>query len=144
MKNRYIHWGNTKFEPERSEEISNRDYWVKPNGGFWASPVDAEFGWIDWCEQEEFREYKNWNHFIFTLKNDANVLHIKSVDDLHNLPRTRPDVADMIYLDFEKMKESGIDAIELHLSMDRELYWSLYGWDCDSILIMNKDVIEVE
>ena len=39
------------------------------------------------------------------------------------------------------------DAIELHLSDEvtddylESLYFKLYGWDCDSILIMNPDII---
>ena len=52
-------------------------------------------------------------------------------------------------LDFELLTYE-YDAIELHLSEDNSrgdfmecLYWVLYGWDCDSILIMNPDVVEV-
>ena len=44
--------------------------------------------------------------------------------------------------DFEKMLADGWDAIEFRLSEDSELYWALYGWDCDSILVMNPDVVE--
>ena len=42
------------------------------------------------------------------------------------------------------------DAIELHLSEEvvddylESLYFKLYGWDCDSILIMNKDIIKAK
>ena len=44
--------------------------------------------------------------------------------------------------DFEKMVEDGVDAIKLNLSKgDYELYYEFYGWDCDSILIMNPDII---
>ena len=44
-------------------------------------------------------------------------------------------------IDFESLSKS-YDAIELHLSDSEDnLYMMLYGWDCDSILIMNPDVI---
>lgn len=49
--------------------------------------------------------------------------------------------------DFEKAYYLGIDAIELHLSEDESpdgmngLYWLLYGWDCDSILILNPKIV---
>lgn len=49
--------------------------------------------------------------------------------------------------DFEKMKNDGVDAIELHLSEDKSenyfegLYYTLYGWDCDCILILNKYIV---
>lgn len=33
-------------------------------------------------------------------------------------------------------------ALELHFSECGELYWALYGWDCDCILIMNPDIME--
>jgi hypothetical protein len=44
-------------------------------------------------------------------------------------------------IDFAYGKD-GVDAIKLNLSKgDYELYYELYGWDCDSILIMNPDII---
>ena len=52
------------------------------------------------------------------------------------------------YIDFEKCFDQGIDAIELKVfsywdNADQSiLYWKLYGWDCDCILILNPDCIE--
>ena len=42
-------------------------------------------------------------------------------------------------LDFEELKKE-YDAIEVIISDG--LYYALYGWDCDSILILNKDIVE--
>ena len=50
-------------------------------------------------------------------------------------------------IDLKKMLKQGYDGIELHLSEEITddskdgLYWKLYGWDCDSILVMNPDVV---
>ena len=46
-----------------------------------------------------------------------------------------------IVLDFEKLSHK-YDAIEVNISSDDELYYKLYGWDCDSILVMNPDVVQ--
>lgn len=46
-----------------------------------------------------------------------------------------------IALDFEEIKKE-YDAIEVLISEDDQLYWDLYGWDCDSLLILNKDIIK--
>lgn len=143
MKIRYIHYGNTKFEPERFQEVINEDYRPKPSGGFWGSPVDAEFGWKNWCERENYMECMKENSLTFTIRDDAHVLHIRSGANLGGLPMIKEEYG-KIYLDFEKLRELGIDAIELHLSENPELYRVLYTWDCDSILIMNPDIIEVE
>ena len=40
------------------------------------------------------------------------------------------------YCNRELKKE--YDAIEIVID---KLYWDLYGWDCDSILILNKEVV---
>ena len=98
----YIHYGSTNFDPSYFAQVTNRDTLrVKPDGGLWASRVDAKYGLRDW----EF------------------------------------------YPDFEQMVTDGWDAIELHLS-DTDISWGndslhfrLYGWDCDSILIMNPKII---
>ena len=48
--NRYIHYGSDKFDINKFLPIINQDYdWTKPKqGGIWASPIDAEFGWEQW------------------------------------------------------------------------------------------------
>ena len=140
---KWIHYGHKSFDGNRFMPIRNCRNFLKPHGGLWASPVDAEFGWKAWCEREEFRECDAENSFTFTLKPEAKVLRIKHIDDLIGLPRAEDALSfrDWCLLDFEKLLELGYDAIELVLSADPRLYWRLYGWDCDSILVMNPEVI---
>ena len=152
---KYIHYGHKYFDKEKYVAVHNEFCFVKPQGGLWASSVDAEFGWRDWCEREKFRSCEIENAFIFKLKDEANVVHIYSKKDLFELPRMKNEYAPSSWycLDFEKMMIDGVDAIELHLSEEDTsccddwhdtLYWWLYGWDCDSIFIMNPEVVEVE
>jgi hypothetical protein len=140
----YVHYGTLAFDRSKYRPVKNHRYpWAKPDGGFWASPIGAKKGWKDWCEQEQFVDCKEENSFKFRIKESANVLHIRDRADLLKVPQFPPDwEGDMnVKPDFEKLMEDGVDAIELHLSEDGRLYWALYGWDCDSILIMNSDII---
>lgn len=150
---KYIHYGHKKFDINKFNPIRNISCFVKPNGGLWASSIDSEWGWKDWCESERFRECNKDNSFTFTLKEDAKVLRIETVDDLKDLPKMKIKypIRSTILLDFEKLKEK-YDAIEVLISNtsfsvldDKSLYNALYGWDCDSILIMNPNIIiEIE
>ena len=94
------------------------------------------------------------NSFSFVLSEDANVFHIRSVKDLDNLPQQKMPLEltsfkNAVFPDFELALLTGYDAIELHLSEEdpseigfmKGLYNSLYGWDCDSIVILNPSVI---
>lgn len=139
----YIHYGHTAFIPEQFTPIQNRYGMTKPYGGFWASPKDAEWGWKDWCEAEEFRECKESNSFCFTLRDDSKVLTITNTEQLRSIPQQNCEGFLMLWkaLDFETLESSGVDAVEVNLSADRNLYYELYGWDCDSILIMNPEII---
>ena len=147
---RYIHYGSSSFDINRFQPIKNEEWGgVKPRGGFWASAVDAEWGWKQWCTSEEFWLDKLDANFEFSLSDDARVCHIKSVKDLEKLPEWKGLFKSTWYcIDFEKAMEK-YDAIELHLSNEinddylNGLYFKLYGWDCDSILIMNPDIVEV-
>ena len=44
-------------------------------------------------------------------------------------------------LDFEKLARD-YDAIEVLISNDYRLNTSLMGWDCDSIIVFNPNIIE--
>lgn len=143
---KYIHYGHKHFDPYLFSPITNRGQWVKPTGGLWASPVDASFGWKDWNYGNKCKECNDENSFTFTLSEGARVLVIDNNDVLWKLPQIVPEYMHDLWcmLDFEKLTED-YDAIELDLSADSRLYWSLYGWDCDCILVMNPDVVvEVE
>lgn len=140
----YIHYGHKQFLRSNFREIKNRKF-TKPHGGLWASDVAAEYGWKTWCEDNQFRDCTEENAFYFNLAPETNVLHIRSLEDLEDLPANRDGQSWLLKakcLDFEMLKELGCDAIELHLSSDYRLYWELYGWDCDSILILNPEVVE--
>ena len=140
----YIHYGHTAFMPEQFCPIRNRYGFTKPYGGFWASPKDAERGWKDWCEAEGFRECKESNAFCFTLRDDAHVLTIVNTEQVRSIPQQHNTIFTSLLwksLDFEALEQSGVDAVEVSLSADWNLYYELYGWDCDSILIMNPEII---
>lgn len=80
----YIHYGHTGFNKENFTELHNSEYLsVKPDrrSGIWASPVGSEFGWKDWCEQNDFRECREDNSFKFVIKNPARILTIESIQD---------------------------------------------------------------
>ena len=82
------------------------------------------------------------NSFRFKLDDNANIFCINNVDDLNFLPKIKDELVPptWILLDFEELKRQ-YDAIEVNISNDYGLYWKLYGWDCDSILVMNSDVV---
>ena len=143
MKN-YIHYGHTKFDKSMFTKIKNVDCSTKPKGGLWASDVEAEHGWKEWCNENEFRNCDKENSFTFTLSDDVKILYIESVNDLQSLPKVDDkfgiNFSSWILLDFEKLAEI-YDAVEVSISSDFDLYYKLYGWDCDSIVIMNPDIV---
>lgn len=152
----YIHYGSEHFQPEQFNPIKNRVYpWVKPEheSGMWASPVKSNWGWKKWCIGENFHVDRLEKSFRFTLAKDARVCHLRSVDDLLKLPIIHSIYNDrnidlFCCIDFEKAMQD-YDAIELHLTQEPPmefgelgLYYLLYGWDCDSILVLNPDVVK--
>lgn len=144
----YIHYGSSELL--QMQPIKNQHCWTKPSGGMWASPLKAKFGWKDWCLREQFHTGSLEQYFTFTLKEDAKIIHIYSIKDLKQLPKQKYNDLSEIYemLDFEVLAKD-YDGIELHLSEEKHvsrdiskcLYFRLYGWDCDSILLFNSDCI---
>lgn len=122
---------------------------MKPKGGLWASRKNASFGWKDWCKEEDFRDCDIAKSFEFVFTNQTKIVTISSVKTLYNLPKLENDRFAWGYsIDFEKCLHLGIDAIELCWYGDEyrdvafgDLHYELYGWDCDSIVVLNPDAI---
>ena len=70
----------------------------------------------------------------------ANTIEIHSYEDLKLIPQASLLTA-MYIPDFESLALNGVDAIEVFISKDIELYDKLLGWDVDSILITNPEII---
>lgn len=145
----YIHYGSKQFDKERFTPIQNCYPRNKPIGGLWASEVGARYGWKRWCEGENYRtdHYREDNYFKFTIAENAKILTLLCADDVKAMPMLgKAGVVDY-KPDFEEIMSLGYDAIDYRLSDEvgafafDSLYWCLYGWDCDSILILNKDIV---
>ena len=149
----YIHYGSTTFDQTCWLEPTND--WVKPRGGLWASPIDAEFGWKDWNEWEKFSECNDECSFKFTIKFGYRVLYLESAEDFLTLdPKyiSSGDVKSLfddtsfklvwIHLDFERLKSDGICAVEI--KHNRVTNKAFHCWDCDSIVVLDKDAINVQ
>ena len=145
----YIHYGHKEFDKKLFKPIKEFEMFIKPKGGLWASRADSKNGWKEWCKENDFclDKYSDDNYFKFYLKEGTKVLLITNSSQLIKLPHINVkekygfnyDLFDVI--DFEKLAEE-YDAMEVLISQDCMLYWDLYGWDCDSLLVFNKDCIE--
>ena len=143
MNSVYIHYGSSKYEPDKFKPIKNSLMWTKQEGGLWASPKDAAFGWKEWCINTEFKECNIDKSFEFTLAPNARILQINNKHDLADLPKTAlpkeipssmPTKLPWALLDFEKLVASGVDAIQVNMSKDTaskhgdRLLYVLNGW----------------
>lgn len=143
-----IHHGAEKFNAKLFYTIRNMS-WCKPDGGLWSSPVNSEHSWKQWCREENFRLSGLEKSFLFALKDNARIYVINSKNDLMNAPLINPykdysNVPERWFIDFEKLSER-FDAVWLTEKGEHATRWSkpasLYGWDCESVLVMNKDCI---
>lgn len=154
----YIHYGHgSEFIPQRFVPIHNTQLpRVKPehSTGLWASPIDSDNSWKDWCECNDFHVDRLNTYFKFELTEGSKIIFIDSeatLKELYELGYKHPRLNEYkkticmsfydleYYLDFEKLLADGYDAVEVKINADT--YFSLYGWDCDSIIILNPDCI---
>lgn len=143
-----IHYGCTKFDPNLFMPIKNRN-WNKPSGGFWTSPVNSSYGWKDWNLDSEFRECDLKNSCTLKLKPSAKIYVIDNMAHLKRYSTNKCKYTNKLYLDFEKMSKK-YDAIWVttkglmetsDISYKEGFVYSLYGWDCETVLILNKEII---
>ncbi len=113
----------------------------KPLGGLWASPIDANRGWKDWAKAEDFCVCDENNSFTFTLAPTARVLLVKNPDDFLSkvVPYAGTFLSESAWnVDFLAIARE-YDAVEV--AINGFTYNAMYGWDCDSIVILNPDIV---
>lgn len=145
----YVHYGSNKFDARKLIDgvVENRFRRTDKPWGLWASPVNAKYGWKDWCEDEDYNTDDLYLSFRFRVKANARILHIHSLSDAKKylLVKERFYSITDYMLDLKRIY-AHYDGMELHLSDD----WSMrdnnvfYTWDADSICVWNPDVIESE
>ena len=139
----FVHYGHDRFVKELFRPVTNEPRWVKPafGTGFYASDADAEYGWKEWIEDEHFHLDKYLTHFfMFKLKEDAKIFHLRTLDEMCSAPEApNPSgIRGRYLIDFEKLAQY-YDAVDYYETI--ELHYPLYGWDCDTLLVMNPDII---
>ena len=137
-----IHYGQTEYLIGKFSPVKNGE-WVKPEmGGLWTSPVDSSWGWKDWNDSSEFMDCDKDNSITLQLKEGSKVLVIDSLEDLKNAPLRLTNLLKKPVMDFELISQD-YDAIWLTSKGETKTRMgyplSLYGWDCESVLILNPN-----
>lgn len=134
----YVHYGSSSFDMNRFENVQNSDMLSKPiNGGLWASPEKAEEGW------QKFNSIRpqDKSFFKFKLDETAKVLLLNNKECLEKLPTICSKSEKFpIILNFE-MLSGEYDAILYQLNKETDEI--LPCWDCDCLLVMNPNVINI-
>lgn len=149
----FVHYGSTKFDEKTFTPISSRRHDVKPSYGFWASPLYTRNSWLEWCNRENYANYDINQRMEFSLKPDAKVIQIDSLDDITFLIKNYPIPYNRYMLPYGSYMEHGLPYLGIDyeaMSKDfdginynhTELGNILGPWDCDSVVIFNPDVME--
>ena len=159
MAKKYLVTGIKEITAKEFNPIKNQGYFCKPEGGLWASTY-VEKGIATYkgkvCKSEwqlftaiefesAFRDYG----VVFSLKKEAKIAHINTLNDLHKLledyKQEKINPLQNDFLDYEKLAKD-FDGIALSKQGEIKTRHSypanLYGWDVESLLLFNIDCIE--
>jgi hypothetical protein len=128
----------------------------KCRNGLWASPIDSNLGWEQWCKAEDFTSAidKMKYSFFFKLRPGAKIYPIDNINDLKKIStayqrddkgRVRGKQKKIDFISLLAKGYDGIYASENAVRTLRNTFNSemdeLYTWDVESICIFNPNVI---
>lgn len=169
---KYVTYGfGTIFMADKLKTDLSRIIADKPLKAWWGSPVDADYGWRDWCldnyflrfedpdldfEENASNYFSDDNKIIWTLRQKAKVLVINDLEDLYNylelgyiVPKEEQYGYPRYKWDFFKVLRDGYSAIELtdaHLGhgFRSPLEDLMNSWDCESIVVLDpNDIVPI-
>ena len=147
-----VHYGSATLDKSRIDGISNNRQRNKPSkGGLWTSPKESEFNWNDFIENEDCSDlwlsdmssYIELNHtgLTYLINGDRD---IKELVDNGFIIKTGTGFiydyealalkVDSIWLSYQGLRTVGI------FSFDKP---NFYGWDCETVLILNSKSISI-
>lgn len=136
----YKHLGHSDFEYGKFTPIKNGKY-TKPTGGLWLSPKDSTMSWEDFVKSEQFHPEKYLtNSFDMRLSNNAYVYEVTTQEELIDLLTDYGYIEDgRVCINFETLAKD-FDAFKVSgEALKSEVF---EGWDIDSLLVLNPDVVE--
>lgn len=106
-----------KYDKKRLDKPSAylNDRWNKIYGGLWACPIDSNLSWKEFCKSNPQLNSDNIWAFYFTLKPNANIYSIDTIEDLEKIStkqfKYRYNFDSIRRIDFDKLMDSGYDGI---------------------------------
>lgn len=132
----------SRFRRDRFSPVKNG--FPKPQGGLWTSPSDSTYGWKQWAEENSFGDLTS----SFAIEFRGRVCKIDSAKDLSDIPWFDPIPGKMLSIgspDVEALAKAGIDAVWLTDEGEQSTRFSegrsLYGWDCETVYVLNPDCV---
>lgn len=143
MNDIFVHYGSSKLDRSKFKEITNETYCggLKPLGGLWGSN-DNGYRWKEWCKDNNYNTERLKDSFRFRVKDGYRVLNVRNTE-LSSYCISELSCFEIIVqtIDWNRVKRDW-DAVYIEAGSNIELYHRYYGWDCDSILVLNFDAIE--
>ncbi len=149
----FVHYGSTEFDMDVFERAYTRSFDVKPESGFWASPLDSQNSWDRWCKSEHFRLNHPNIRCEFTVTPEAKILQVSTLDDIAFMLQKYPMQCLSGILPYGNYMEQGLPCIMIDyeamakdfdgINYDHAALGNILGpWDCDSICIFNPEVMQ--
>lgn len=145
----FVAFGTDKFDPNKVTPVNLDSRLVharnKPSGGVWASPLTSKKGWADYCNANQFRLRSLSKHFLFSIKPQAKIYVIDTLEDLKQVA----NIMDygLYVINFMMIYHNGYDGIFVTANAASKLrdgygrYAGLDSWDVESICVFNNDII---
>lgn len=124
------------------------DYLPKPRGAMWASRADDKGDtWCKWVLENNYypKDFESRDHIIFHLRKTTRVLRLHTDKDyeyvIHKYTTVGGEYNVFLIFDFARIAQD-YDVIDYKSEGYR--VFDMYGWNSDSICILNKDVIVLD
>lgn len=134
----------SEFMVQRRRDMGNTN---KPRFGLWASPVDSERGWRNFCMGGGWNLDNLRDKFLFKLSPDSKIYVIDNTEDLDAISAFGFDNNGWKTIDFRRLLDDGYDGLYITeyatgiYDNSKTMLKGLELWDVESICVFNKDVI---